>query len=184
MKTRHALLLASLVGTGWLAFFGDKTPSSGIVEPVQRTASRIPEESSSMPRASTLTVRKPFNDDKAVPAILALQARESLIGGARLSGATEGLFGSQTWTPPPPPPPKPPPPPPPTAPRLPFTYLGKKAENGSWEVYLSRGDQTIIVQEKMVIDGTYRVDTIKPPTLVLTYLPLSQTQTLTIGDPD
>lgn len=184
MKTRHALLLASLVGAGWLAFLGDKTPSSGIAEPAQRTAPRIAEGSSDTPRASASAARKPGHDEQAASAILALQERESLIGGARLSGPAEGLFGSQNWTPPPPPPPKPPPPPPPTAPRLPFTYLGKKAENGSWEVYLARGDQTIIVQEKMVIDGVYRVDAIKPPTLSLTYLPLSQTQTLTIGDAD
>jgi len=32
-----------------------------------------------------------------------------------------------------------------------------------------------------VIDGMYRIDTIAPPTLTVTYLPLNQVQQLNIG---
>jgi hypothetical protein len=38
-----------------------------------------------------------------------------------------------------------------------------------------------VVRDKTVIDGTYRVDTIAPPVLTLTYLPLNQVQQLNIG---
>lgn len=96
----------------------------------------------------------------------------------------EPLFDSQTWNPPPPPPPKPTPPPPPVAPPLPYLVLGKKFEDQSWEVYLARGDQTFIAREKGTLENQYRVDSIKPPTMTLTYLPLNQVQTLTIGGTD
>ena len=95
------------------------------------------------------------------------------------------MFTSQSWTPPPPPPPptsaKAEPPPPPEAPALPFTYLGKKLEAGNWEVFLARGEKTYIVRDKIVIDGTYRVESIKPPTLSVTYMPLNTLQELSIG---
>jgi hypothetical protein len=64
---------------------------------------------------------------------------------------------------------------------LPYTFLGQKLEDGAWEVYLAHGDQTFIVHEKSMIEDIYQVESIKPPTLTLTYMPLKQTQTLTIG---
>jgi hypothetical protein len=67
---------------------------------------------------------------------------------------------------------------------VPFTYLGKKAADGTWEVYLARGDDTLIVRERSVIDSTYRVEEIKPPTMRLVFLPLKLVQTLDIGDAD
>ncbi|MEN9867653.1 MAG: hypothetical protein RL748_3243 [Pseudomonadota bacterium] len=96
----------------------------------------------------------------------------------------EALFDSQTWDPPPPPPPKPQPPPPPVAPPLPYQVIGKKLEDNAWEVYLTRGDSTFIAREKLVLEGQYRIESIKPPSMTLTYLPLNQTQTLNIGGND
>ncbi|UUZ55500.1 hypothetical protein LP419_07470 [Massilia sp. H-1] len=95
------------------------------------------------------------------------------------------LFSRRDWNLPPPPVAAqavaPPPPPPPMAPPLPFTFLGKAVADGSWEVYLARGDKTFIVRDKTVIEGMYRVDAITPPNLTLTYLPLNQVQQLNIG---
>jgi hypothetical protein len=129
------------------------------------------------------------SDAPAAQPILALVPRDVLIGdgdtafGQGQNGA--GPFAHQDWTPPPPPPPPPqpaPPPPPPTAPPLPFTYIGKSVGDGVWEVYLARGDRTYVVRDKgFVIDGTYRVESIAPPVLTLTYLPLNQVQQLNIG---
>ena len=67
------------------------------------------------------------------------------------------------------------------APALPFTYVGKAAEKGEWEVFLARGDKTYLARKNDVLDGTYRVDAIAPPNLTLTYLPLNQIQQLNIG---
>jgi hypothetical protein len=178
MKLRHGLLAACMVIAGWLAVFGDKTPDGGIAEAV----ARAPAETVAVSRPGA-SVRTSALADKGVsaPVILALQPRESLIGGTPAAADSVRLFASQNWNPPPPPPQKPPPPQPPSAPPLPFTYLGKKIEEGTWEVYLSRGNQTLIVRENSMIDGAYRIDAIRPPNLSLTYMPLNQTQTLAIG---
>lgn len=182
MKARHILLAAALVAAASLAFFGDKTPEPDITEPVIR-ASSAPAVMGSAHSEQGDAAEQAAKAGRE-PDILALQSRETLIAGAGNGQPADGLFISQSWTPPPPPPPKPLPPPPPTAPPLPFAYLGKKAEDGIWEVYLARGDQTFIVREQTVIDGTYRVDSVKPPTISLTYLPLNQMQTFAIGGTD
>jgi hypothetical protein len=181
MNKRHLLMAVGLLVAAWLAIFGDKSPSSDIVKPVTRetksssTAPVVERKAQNNSSLSTKSTR--------TPDILVLQERESLIGGGHKPSRT-GLFGSQNWTPPPPPPPKPGPPPPPMAPPIPFTYIGKKFDGSNWEVYIMRGEQTYVVREQTVLESTYRIDSIKPPTLTLTYLPLQQVQTLTIGGTD
>lgn len=172
MKLRHLVAGALLLGTLWLSLFGDKTPDAPLVEAVARSS------------ADTQQVRiaHPVPED---PHILKIRARSELIEST--SGPIEALFGTHSWTPPPPPAPPPPrvvvkPPPKPTAPPLPFTYIGKKLENGHWEAYLARGAETYIVRDKTVIDDTYRAEMVAPPNLTITFLPLKQVQTLTIGD--
>ena len=188
IKARHAILALALVGAALLVAFGDRTPAGDIAEPVERPAAaalvRTP-----APQPVPVAPAAKAGDASAGQAILALVPRDVLIGdsdaafGHGQNGA--GPFAHQDWTPPPPPPPPPqpaPPPPPPTAPPLPFTFIGKSVGDGAWEVYLARGDRTYIVREKgAVIDGTYRVESIAPPVLTLTYLPLNQVQQLNIG---
>ena len=184
MNPRHIVMGLALLVTAGLALFGDKTPDSGVAEAVERksTAAHVP-----TPAPAPAADKKIA---KAEPAILRLLPRASLIGeGDEAMGGPDDVFGRRDWTPPPPPPPPPvaqqvgppPPPPPPMAPPLPFTYLGKAAESGQWEVFLAIGDKTYVVRDKMVIDGKYRVDAIAPPNLTLTYLPLNQVQQLNIG---
>jgi hypothetical protein len=178
MKPRHLLLGAALLVAAALASFGDKTPQAIVAEPVVRA-----------PAAPALArAPAPESDPtaQAAPAILRLAPREALLGaeGDRFGADGNEVFAHQDWTPPPPPPPPPPtpaPPPPPSAPPLPFTYIGKAVAQGAWEVYLARGDRTYLVREKTEIDGTYRVESIAPPILTLTYLPLNQVQQLNIG---
>lgn len=174
MKPRHIAMAVALALAAGLVVFGDKTPEDAVAEPVERAAIR--------PAAPG--VRSASGKD-AAPAILRLLPRETLIGGdERFGQEGPAVFGRQDWTPPPPPPPPAqaaPPPPPPSAPPLPFTYIGKSLQEGRWEIFLARGDRTYLVREAAVIDGTYRVDAIKPPVLTLTYLPLNQVQQLNIG---
>lgn len=106
--------------------------------------------------------------------ILAIRQRT---GSARF----ENSFAPHDWTPPPPPKREPLPPPPPTAPPLPFTVLGKKLEDGAWQVFLARRDQVFPVKQQDIIENTYRIEEIRPPLMTLTYLPLNQRQTLPIG---
>ena len=176
MKPRHLALGAALVLAAGLVLFGDTAPETGLAEPVERRATPA------APRTPTASAR-----DGAV-AIARLVPRETLIGAAgdRFGEGENSLFARHDWTPPPPPPSNQPlaaapPPPPPSAPPLPFTYLGKSLQDGVWEIYLARGERTYLVRDGATIDGTYRVDAIRPPVLNLTYLPLDQSQQLNIG---
>ncbi len=193
IKPRHAILALALVGAALLVVFGDRSPAGDIAEPVERPAAKaaLVRTAASVPASAPVpAVPAPkAGDAPAGQPVLALVPRDVLIGdgdaafGQGQNGA--GPFAHQDWTPPPPPPPPPqpaPPPPPPTAPPLPFTFIGKSVGDGAWEVYLARGDRTYVVREKgAVIDGTYRVESIAPPVLTLTYLPLNQVQQLNIG---
>ncbi|MNZ99389.1 hypothetical protein D3C78_1187100 [compost metagenome] len=81
------------------------------------------------------------------------------------------------WTPP-----APVAPPPATAPPLPFEFVGKLDDAQRLRVFLTRGEKIYTVTVGDVIDGTYRVERIKGDEMVLTYLPLNVTQTLSVGD--
>ncbi|KVD54459.1 hypothetical protein WI85_09290 [Burkholderia ubonensis] len=92
-------------------------------------------------------------------------------------------FAASSWLPPPPveaplPTARPAPP---TAPPVPFTYVGElDAKADKPQVFLSNGDQLLIVSPGDVIDGQYRVDSVSASNVVLTYLPLNQTQVVSI----
>jgi hypothetical protein len=185
MKPLHAVLAVAFVVCGGLLIFGNHDSPDQVVEAApraggaQRAAGEADRGENAPPAAST--------ENGSMVSIGALRSRNALFGAAG-SGHHE-LFGSQTWAPAlpsvaPAGEQVPPLPSAPMAPTLPFTYIGKKASDGAWEVYLARGDETVIVHDKSVIDATYRVDAIKPPVLTLMYLPLKLVQTIDIGSAD
>jgi hypothetical protein len=97
------------------------------------------------------------------------------------------IFSPHSWLPPPPPPAPPqvaapsPPPPPPMAPPLPFSFFGALDEKGlARRVFLTKGDQLVIVKANDVVEGQYRVDRITDNAVDLTYLPLNQKQSISI----
>ncbi len=184
MTPRHMAMAGAVALTAWLALFGDKTPDTEIAEPVTRTTSASVRVADT---GSTSAANAPGDKAKRAAVILPLKAREQLMSGTTAETTEprpEKLFISQSWTPPPPPPVAPPPPPPPSAPPLPYTYIGKKIEAGKWEVYLALGDRNYVVREQSNLEGVYRVDSITASLLTMTYLPLNQTQTITIGGID
>lgn len=174
MTPRQIVLGAALAFAAGLAVFGDNTPEAEVAEAVERAAPA--------PRAAQRAAGEAPRKN-AEPAILRLLPREALIGDSAdaFNAGENELFARQDWAPPPPPPARLRPPPPPSAPPLPFAYIGKSVEDGSWEVYLARGERTYLVRDKAVIDGIYRVESIAPPILTLTYLPLNQVQQINIG---
>jgi len=186
MNQRMVLLGGGLLLAAWLAFFADKTPESDVVEAVKPPAKKtgtVPSQATAGGNNATSQERKlKAGKSGEMQEIISIIDRKQLIAGDYKGN--ESYFGAHNWTPPPPPAAKPPPPPAPTAPPLPFRYIGKKMDDGPIEVYLVSGDSTYIVQEKTVIDNMYRVDSIKPPTMSITYLPLNQVQTLQIGSAD
>lgn len=188
MNGRRLLLLSLLVVAAYLAFLGDKTPGDrSAADVVQPAPARV----KGSPGAGA-TARAPVENRPVVsrlPAgkavstldVAALIPRDKLIPAAGDDPAARDLFASLSWTPPPPKPPPPAKPPPPMAPPVPFVYLGKKLEGGQWEAYLGRGEEVFIVREGMTLDGIYQVRSINPPTLTLVYVPLKQSQTISIG---
>ena len=168
MTPRHLLMGAALLVAAGFALFGDKSPSGAVVESAPRRAVAKP---------ARAAVVAPTRTEAAVT-ILRLEDRAALVADGAAGG---DAFGTRDWTPPPPKPAPPPPPPPPSAPPLPFTFLGKAVANGEWEVFLARGSETLIVRNKTVVDGMYRIDAIAPPAMTFTYLPLNQVQQLNIG---
>ncbi|MCB5187949.1 hypothetical protein LG200_08015 [Methylobacillus caricis] len=66
-------------------------------------------------------------------------------------------------------------------PPLPFTYAGKLEDNGQFTVFLSMGEKNYSVKIGDVV-GEWKVQSINPPNMVLSYLPLRAGVPLMIGD--
>ncbi|TXC79058.1 hypothetical protein [Paraburkholderia azotifigens] len=174
MKRKHIVLGALFAGSAAVLAFTGGTSADQIVEAAPHRHVAPQAASSSVP--------------SSVVMIAALRARVERVGA---TGGDSGraLFGALSLAPPLPTAAPtgtdiPPLPPAPSAPDMPFTYLGKQAADGRWEVYLARGEETLIVRDQTIIDGTYRIETISPPTLTLVYLPTRLVQTLEIGSAD
>ncbi|RKP43354.1 hypothetical protein [Trinickia fusca] len=97
-------------------------------------------------------------------------------------------FTASSWLPPPPPvevPAAPVRPAPPTAPPVPFTYVGElDAKAAKPQVFLSNGEQLLIVSPGDVIDSQYLVESVSESDVVLTYLPLHERQVVSIPRED
>lgn len=99
------------------------------------------------------------------------------------AGESSNVFAATSWyvAPPPPPPPPPTPPPKPTAPPMPFAYLGSYDGDAKLIIILAKGDRVYTVSPGDVIEGTYKVESIKGPWLEMIYLPLNIKQTINTG---
>jgi hypothetical protein len=61
--------------------------------------------------------------------------------------------------------------------------MGKMMQQGEKSsVFLAKQDRIYIVSEGDAVDMSYRVDSIAPPLMTLTYLPLDIKQTMQIGE--
>jgi hypothetical protein len=168
--SRRLLILLAILGIlAWLIVFDNR--DSGLLYPniVQAHQSR------SVVTNTAHSTNRNANESSTLLALRSRSGREAIFAVAG--------FETRDWAPPSQPELSlpPPPPPPPQAPPLPFAYLGKQQKNGKWTVFLSNQERTYIVMEGMVIESAYRIEKITPPILSVTYLPLQQLQTLTIG---
>jgi hypothetical protein len=176
MNARRLVLISLFCVAAWLAFFADKAPEP---DPAPSTDARMQPAAE---RANDAVSTKPQQVTQTAPllSILRLRERAPYVSLRGQPVREPVIFGSSTWEPPPPKavqaPPKAL-----QAPPLPYTYLGKKLEDGNWEVYLAAGENIRVVRPDTTLDGTYRIGKIVPPVLSLTYLPLAQVQTISIG---
>ncbi|MBF8733542.1 hypothetical protein IRZ59_24225 [Pseudomonas guariconensis] len=69
----------------------------------------------------------------------------------------------------------------PTAPVLPFQFVGRLGDRDDLQVFLQNGEKLYVVRQGDVIEHTYRLDRISATELDLVYLPLHQSQTLSVG---
>jgi len=72
-------------------------------------------------------------------------------------------------------------PPAPTAPALPFQFIGRMGERDDLQIFLQSGEKLYVVRQGDVIEDTYRLDRVSASELSLVYLPLHQSQTLSVG---
>ncbi len=190
MKLRTLLLGLGLLVSVWLAVFGDKSPADNTAQPAARVTPVAQPVQVAQASAGTTVVngmpvqRPPGARQVAVPVVvLELRARED----GRDEPVPSQLFAAQSWNPPAAPAGKAAatqPAPPPAAPPLPFTYLGKKGEDGVWEVYLAWRDQSVVARVNTVVAGAYRVESITATSMAVTYLPMNELQRLSLGPND
>ncbi len=157
-----AALLLSLAATGWLAAQENGPADEAEAVPVKAAPLRATDNAAGAQAAGEIRIE-------------ALQRRVDEAG-------VRELFAARSWQPAPAQPAASQAPPPPTAPSLPFTYFGKLTYEGGVAVLLTYPDRNLAVRAGEVIDGIYRIDSIKGPVLTITYLPLDTQQTMHIGE--
>ncbi|MBZ3663590.1 hypothetical protein [Pseudomonas monteilii] len=69
----------------------------------------------------------------------------------------------------------------PAAPELPFQFIGRMGTNDDLQIFLQSGEKLYVVRQGDVIEDTYRLDRVSAEELSLVYLPLHQSQTLSVG---
>lgn len=177
---RWWVLVPMFVLALWLALFGDKTPVQAVGQPVALASKQVSLESRVLPslQQDAATASQPTT----AFTLIQLIPRSMLIPTeGRQAKSSRDLFSDRSWTPVASPA-VPVAAPAPMAPAVPFTYIGKRLEGAIWQVFLARADQTFVVSAGSTIDGLYRIDAVAPPTLSLTYLPLGQAQSMSIGE--
>jgi hypothetical protein len=163
---------------GWIVWRGDEV-SQGVVAPRATTD-----------RAPARTPRPVMAIDGAADAVAvstsasASASATGLPAGERLAVDSErDAFGTRNWLAPPPPPPKaapapvevvaapiaPPPPPPPT---LPYRFVGMLAGEpaGRPQVFLALGEKLLVAAPGDVLDGGFRLETVRNTELVFTHV--------------
>jgi hypothetical protein len=71
---------------------------------------------------------------------------------------------------------------PPQAPPLPFRYLGQQTDVRGLVVFVQFGDQNLVLMDGSTVGDAYRVEKVADGMVTFRYLPLNQTQTLSIGN--
>ncbi|RQS75637.1 hypothetical protein DID96_04350 [Burkholderia sp. Bp8963] len=153
---------------------------------MHRDGARTPTPRGATHAAAAAPASQPASSGTAASAAEVAAPQEKL-AALRAPVAVEAAhdpFTASSWLPPPPvvvptlPETRPAPP---SAPPVPFAYVGElDAKAAKPQVFLSNGEQLLIVSPGDVIDGQYRVESVSESNVVLTYLPLNQIQVVSI----
>jgi hypothetical protein len=91
------------------------------------------------------------------------------------------VFDAVSWLPPPAKAPPAPPPPPPVAPPFPYVYMGGLSQDGERTAFFAQGDRSLPLKSGDSVDSSWRVEKINEKQMTVTYLPLQQTVTVSLG---
>ncbi|CAE6804685.1 hypothetical protein R75461_05359 [Paraburkholderia nemoris] len=177
--TQTPLVLAALHGKGH-----DDVRARPASAHLQSAASAVPATTHAV--AAAPVPASHVGAANAKPTIAATPRAKLIALRAPLSvESANNPFAASSWLPPPPPVEVPVVPevraPAPTAPPVPFTYVGElDAKAAKPQVFLSNGERLLIVSPGEVVDDQYRVESVSESDVVLTYLPLNQTQSVSI----
>ena len=69
----------------------------------------------------------------------------------------------------------------PTVPSMPYKFAGKLLQDGKLQIFLSKGDAVVAIQEGDTLDGAYRVESIEEAQITLLYLPLKRKETIPVS---
>lgn len=171
LNTKTLTLVLAGVAAFSAAYWLNKPKESeiAIVEPISRTAS--------------FNTSSKSNPSQSRPSHPSLQPIQRVV---ILSENEKDVFSIHSWLPPPPrlPPPLPPLPAQiakPVPPPLPFSLVGALDEKGvDRRVFLTKGEQLLIVKINDIVEGKYRIDLITESLVELTYLPMNLKQTISI----
>lgn len=184
---RMLVMLPLLAVAAWLALFGDKTPVDAV--PSATLASVPPQEAepnagSPTEPATVDTTAEAGSASEVMPTrIIALrrlptaQAPAAAPQSETMDPFAVGLHLSQ-------------PPSPsqaadqqqPALPEFPYTFIGKQYNGSQWQVFLDKGESTLIVAEGAVIDKAFRIKSIRPPEMRVVDLQSKHEHTIQIDD--
>lgn len=167
-KKRKLLLSSSLaltlIATGWVSRF-ETSDAAVSLEPATQKAA---------------PVRKPDLRDTEQYTNPTAETMPNTV--TRYSDTVRDIFAAPVIHRPAPPPPAAEQIVTPTAPPLPFTYMGRMQDDGVDTVFLATPQNNYMVHSGDVVNDQYRIDSIGNGQVIFTYLPLTITQTLAIGE--
>lgn len=189
--TRRRLLMSALalalLLVGWVALNDDPAGGDGSAEPPQRRAAASARVADGVPSAAATrrTRAASLEDERALSAAWPRSPADAV----RAAWPTASAPALLAWGAPPqadpssaskPPAPAAPdePPPAPQAPPLPYTLIGRLDDGGQVMALLAGPTRTLSARSGDVLDGQWRIDSIQPNAVTLTWLPANVIQIL------
>ena len=168
---RMLLMLPVLALAAYLALFGDKTPdgeSVGVARRAEQSAegaTPVAEAEDTAEDASGLlrvASRKNLVERAAQDSGIDLFSSRAANAPQENEQAAENLQQQ--------------------APSFPFNYIGKQYDGKRWQVFLDKGDATLVVAAGATIEGDFRVKAINPPNMQVVHVPTKHELSIHIDD--
>ena len=177
---RVLLLLPVLAVAGWLALFGDKTPSKA---PVSSAVAVAPAASASAPAGDGPTdAAGDVQDDAAADPTTVHKLRVRTYLTDYENAPKIDLFQGRPVDAPPPEEKKDDmPPPPPPKPPQPFTVIGRMLDDAGWIVFVEHAGRSYVARTGSMVEG-FRFDSVEARQVRLTNTADHEEYVIPVGD--